>query len=88
MRSDTNNDESLIERRNFLLTAAATTAAAILTPVPAYASGGATAGKYTTIPIAKRRYYGRVQEAVHEFLLMAPAVIKGDLTDPTVQVSN
>jgi len=26
-----------------------------------------------------------VQEAVHEFLLMAPAVIKGDLTDPTVQ---
>ena len=31
----------------------------------AWASGGATAGKYTTIPIAKRRYYGRVQEAVH-----------------------
>jgi len=28
---------------------------------PANASGGATAGKYTTIPIAKRRYYGRVQ---------------------------
>lgn len=52
---------------------------------PALASGGATAGKYTTIPIAKRRYYGRVQEAVHEFLLMAPAVIKGDLTDPIVQ---
>lgn len=46
---------------------------------------GATAGKYTTIPIAKRRYYGRVQEAVHEFLLMGPAVVKGDLTDPTVQ---
>ena len=39
----------------------------------------------STIPIAKRRYYGRVQEAVHEFLLMGPAVIKGDMTDPTVQ---
>eukprot|EP00581_Thalassiosira_minuscula_P010330 CAMPEP_0183702540 /NCGR_PEP_ID=MMETSP0737-20130205/606_1 /TAXON_ID=385413 /ORGANISM="Thalassiosira miniscula, Strain CCMP1093" /LENGTH=258 /DNA_ID=CAMNT_0025929161 /DNA_START=24 /DNA_END=800 /DNA_ORIENTATION=+ len=83
-KSDNTND-AFLERRNFLATAAATAAAAIVAPVPAYASGGATAGKYTTIPIAKRRYYGRVQEAVHEFLLMAPAVIKGDLTDPTVQ---
>jgi len=32
--------------------------------------------------------YGRVQEAVHEFLLMGPAVIKDDLSDPTVQVSS
>lgn len=40
---------------------------------------------FSTIPIAKRRYYGRVQEAVHEFLLMGPAVVKGDMTDPTVQ---
>jgi len=39
----------------------------------------------STIPIAKRRYYGRVQEAVHEFLLMGPAVVKGDMTDPMVQ---
>lgn len=39
---------------------------AFITPDLANASGGATAGKYTTIPIAKRRYYGRVQEAVHE----------------------
>ena len=37
-------------------------------PDPAWASGGATAGKYTTIPIAKRRYYGRVQQGVHEFV--------------------
>lgn len=35
---------------------------------PALASGGATAGKYTTIPIAKRRYYGRVQQGVHDFV--------------------
>jgi hypothetical protein len=33
-----------------------------LIPKDANASGGATAGKYTTIPIAKRRYYGRVQQ--------------------------
>ena len=32
--------------------------------------------------------YGRVQEAVHEFLLMGPAVIKDDLSDPIVQVSS
>mmetsp|Transcript_3424 Transcript_3424/g.5373 ORF Transcript_3424/g.5373 Transcript_3424/m.5373 type:complete len:267 (-) Transcript_3424:300-1100(-) len=87
--ADTNNEDditpSMRERRNFLVTATAATAAAILAPVPAYASGGATAGKYTTIPIAKRRYYGRVQEAVHEFLLMAPAVIAGDLNDPLIQ---
>jgi hypothetical protein len=78
-------------RRTFLTTATIATSAAMLpiftSNLPANASGGATAGKYTTIPIAKRRYYGRVQEAVHEFLLMAPAVIKGDLMDPTVQVS-
>lgn len=75
-------------RRHFLATIVTSASAGISvfsSPSASYASGGATAGKYTTIPIAKRRYYGRVQEAVHEFLLMAPAVIKGDLTDPTVQ---
>lgn len=54
-------------------------------PVPALASGGATAGKYTTIPIAKRRYYGRVQAAVHDFLLIGPAVVKGDMSAPEIQ---
>lgn len=52
----------------------------------ANASGGATAGKYTTIPIAKRRYYGRVQQAVHEFLDLGPAVVKGDMNDPQIQL--
>lgn len=54
-------------------------------PMPAKASGGATAGKYTTIPIAKRRYYGRVQQAVHDYLDMGPAVIEGDMTAPIIQ---
>lgn len=76
-----------VERRSFLHTAISTAVGGVIvgSGQPALASGGATAGKYTTIPIAKRRYYGRVQEAVHEFLLMGPAVVKGDTTDPTVQ---
>lgn len=47
--------------------------AALLAPAAAWASGGATAGKFSSIPIAKRRYYGRVQEAVHEFVELDPA---------------
>jgi hypothetical protein len=56
------------------------------TPIEnANASGGATAGKYTTIPIAKRRYYGRVQQAVHEFLELGSTVVKGDMSVATIQ---
>jgi len=54
-------------------------------PREAWGSGGATAGKYTTIPIAKRRYYGRVEEAVHEFLLMGPDVVKADMQAASIQ---
>ena len=43
-------------------------------PLAAEASGGATAGKYTTIPIAKRRYYGRVKQGVVEYLAVGAAV--------------
>eukprot|EP00965_Chrysotila_dentata_P116487 3850365-Pleurochrysis_carterae.AAC.2 len=47
---------------------------AALRQLPAYASGGATAGKTTSIPRAKARYYGRITEAVNSFLsLKAPA---------------
>ena len=70
-------------RREFVSQAVLSAFSAIslpaLFPAAAYASGGATAGKYTTIPIAKRRYYGRVQQAVHEFLLIGPSIVKGDL---------
>ena len=41
--------------------------------------------KNSTIPIAKRRYFGRVQAAVHDFLLMGEAVVKGDMTAPIIQ---
>lgn len=40
---------------------------------------------YSTIPIAKRRYYGRVQAAVHEFLLIGPEVVKGDMSSPAIK---
>lgn len=69
-------------RRAFIATTAASVAATLVPSEndAAWASGGATAGKYTTIPIAKRRYYGRVQQAVHDFLLMGPGIVNKDLT--------
>lgn len=80
--------ESKNSRRFFLSSSYATlgfvgTSTAL--PREAWGSGGATAGKYTTIPIAKRRYYGRVQEAVHEFLLLGPDVVKADMTAASIQ---
>lgn len=85
-----NAKSETIARRDFVASSAAlvgftTTAALIAEPEAALASGGATAGKYTTIPIAKRRYYGRVQQAVHEYLLMGPAVVAGDMNDAGIQ---
>jgi len=65
-------------RRSALQLAAAAAALHAL-PDAAQASGGATAGKYTTIPIAKRRYFGRVKEGVFELLAMQPALKQGDL---------
>ena len=53
-------------------------------PLAASASGGATAGKYTTIPVAKRRYFGRVKQGVFEFLNMGGAVEKGDFKSQPV----
>ena len=57
------------------------TALALLGALPgaAVASGGATAGKYTTIPIAKRRYFGRVKQGVYEYLLVGDAIKKGNI---------
>jgi len=77
-----------VDRRSMLQKAGALVAGgAFLSfqPNTAMASGGATAGKYTTIPIAKRRYYGRVQAAVHDFLLIGPEVAKADMSSPTVK---
>lgn len=72
-------------RRGVLAGAAAAALLAATTPGGAYASGGATAGKYTTIPIAKRRYFGRVKQGVFEFLTVGEAIKKGDLKGEPVQ---
>lgn len=89
LRSQELSDE--VESRRQFFTQGSASALAVMglmaaNPQQALASGGATAGKYTTIPIAKRRYYGRVQQAVHEFLLLGPAVVKGDMNDPLIQL--
>ena len=72
------------DRRGVLLGAAAALALSFA-PESALASGGATAGKYTTIPIAKRRYFGRVKQGVFEFLAVGAAIKKGELASPDIQ---
>lgn len=80
-------DNSVDRREAFKTVAAAFSAVSVATVLPeaSFASGGATAGKYTTIPIAKRRYYGRVQQGVHDFLAMMPELAKGDTTGQKCQ---
>lgn len=82
-----NNVDSTPRREAFKTMAAALSAGAVASMLPstAFASGGATAGKYTTIPIAKRRYYGRVQQGVHDFLAMMPELEKADTTGEKCQ---
>jgi hypothetical protein len=83
-----------LSRRNLLNSVAVSVTGGVLsslmvattTASPAWASGGATAGRYTTIPIAKRRYYGRVQEAVHEFLDIGKDVVKADMNAAAIQL--
>lgn len=81
-----NEDTDTDSRRKFLATVTAAFVTGVSLPGDAaWASGGATAGKYTTIPIAKRRYYGRVQQGVHDFLLMGPAVVAGEIKSAPIQ---
>ena len=70
---------SLQGRRGVVFGAAAALALTLATQEGAFASGGATAGKYTTIPIAKRRYSGRVKQGVFEFLQVGDEIKKGEL---------
>jgi len=54
-------------------------------PEEALASGGSTAGKYSTIPSAKRRFYGRVRQGLYQFLLMEKPIMAGNLQDPVIE---
>jgi len=78
-------DDSADDRRQFLIAASTAAFVTSINPGIVFASGGATAGKYTTIPIAKRRYYGRVSQAVHEFLLMEKSMVGKDMTAAPIQ---
>jgi len=70
--------------RRDVLGAVAAGAWTALVPSEAGASGGSTAGKYSTIPSAKRRFYGRVRQGIYQFLLMEKPVLAGDFEDPLV----
>ena len=54
---------TLLGRREAIFVAPAALGSALVAG-PAWASGGATAGKTTSIPRAKTRYYGRVSAVV------------------------
>eukprot|EP00913_Durusdinium_trenchii_P020930 g19666.t1 len=45
----------------------------------------ALAGKYSTIPSGKRRFYGRVRQGLYEYLKMEPAIKAGDLKATEVE---
>ena len=67
-------ERPLVGRREAL----AAGAAVLLAPAAAFASGGATSGKTTSIPRAKLRYYDRVTVAVAAFAAAVKAGAKGD----------
>jgi len=52
--------------------------ASVVLPSAAFASGGATSGKTTSIPRAKLRYYGRVTTAVAAFEALGRTLDGGD----------
>jgi hypothetical protein len=52
--------------------------------LPASASAD-SAGKFTTVTTAKRRYYGRVKQGVYEFLAMGRVIKNGELQSVAVR---
>eukprot|EP00967_Tisochrysis_lutea_P153068 scaffold301240_cov34-Tisochrysis_lutea.AAC.3 len=70
-----------VGRRTVLSLPGSTAVAALLSGVvqPAVASGGATAGKTTSIPRAKLRYYDRIIAAVASFQEMDKDLTAGSL---------
>jgi len=52
---------------------------------PALASGGSTAGKYSTIPSAKKRFYGRVRQGIYQYLKMEKPILDGDLENQAIK---
>ena len=72
-------------RREALLGATAAAAASVLAVPSAHASGGATAGKTTSIPRAKLRYYDRITKAVIAFEALGPAMGSAETLKPAMK---
>jgi len=70
-----------VDRRAALATgvAGASWLGGLLQPMAAFASGGATSGKTTSIPRAKLRYYGRITTVISKFEAMKAPIKSGDL---------
>ena len=64
----------VVGRREVLAGAAAIAWA----PTAVFASGGATAGKTTSIPRAKVRYYGRMAQVLYAYQILGAAINSGD----------
>jgi len=54
-------------------------------PSSVSAGGGSTAGKYSSQPIAKRRYYGKVSNSIYRYLSMGDSIVTGDFKTPAVE---
>jgi hypothetical protein len=67
-----------MSRRELLHAMPAAVATVGLMPA-AQASGGATAGKTTSIPRAKIRYYGRMAQVLSAYNALAKAIDSGDV---------
>lgn len=74
-----------LERRAALGTAAAGFWGVLVPSEAVQASGGSTAGKYSTIPSAKRRFYGRVRQGIYQFLQLETPVTSGNFDDPAIE---
>jgi hypothetical protein len=69
---------STMSRRDWVGGAAAAAALTAWAPLAAQASGGATAGKTTSIPRAKVRYYGRMAVVLNEYGKLGKVIDSGD----------
>ena len=72
------HQQPAIRRREAVIGAAGAAVAIALPAAPAFASGGATAGKTTSIPRAKLRYYGRMTAVVTAYQALGASIQAGN----------
>ena len=72
------HQQPAIRRREAVIGAAGAAVAIALPAAPAFASGGATAGRTTSIPRAKLRYYGRMTAVVTAYQALGASIQAGN----------